>query len=153
MAWFEEKLSKRGYGTTDSWWKDRFNALLNRNFNYGISKTYGFDQVLYSAEKNCAPLTTAKVEASVNGQLSVTMDYGLSLIGTLRNFEFRESYAYFNLYNLSIGTTAKLTANAKFSFQSQTAQLRMLYPHPPQAANTKISLQLISGILLVEVSI
>ena len=117
MAWFEHKISKRGFGTSDSWWLSRFNALLSRNPGYGLSKRYTYDQIIYKAEKNCAPSATASIEATVHGELAATLDFGMSLIGTLRNFDFTESYAYFNLYNLSVSSQLALTGHASFKYQ------------------------------------
>jgi hypothetical protein len=126
MEWFENHaLAKRGYGSTASWWLDRFNALLDRHSNYGITKTYEFSQLLYSSQITCPPSLTASIDATVYGQVGLTMDFGLSLIGTLRNFNFEEAYAYFHFHSLNIGTTATLNGNAAFSIQSTELPLRM----------------------------
>ncbi|KAF7131458.1 hypothetical protein CNMCM5793_004683 [Aspergillus hiratsukae] len=123
MDWFKHhQLAKRGFGTTDSWWVDRFNALLNRNLDYGLYQTYHFEQILYDAAKSCPP-AMASLSATIAGDLSVRLDYGISLIGTLRNFDFSESYAYFNLYKLGVDTMATVQANAAFQYQSTKLQL------------------------------
>ncbi|CAG8910037.1 unnamed protein product [Penicillium egyptiacum] len=122
LDWFEHKLSKRGWGTSDSWWLDRFNALLDSHSNYGLQKQFHFEQILYNAAKPCPP-TTAQVTAKVAGDLSVRLDYGISLIGTLRNFDFSEAYAFFNLDGLEVDSMASLDANAAFRYESEKLQL------------------------------
>ena len=126
MEWFENhKINKRGWGIDGSWWRDRFEALLNRNYNYGLSKTYQFSQTLYSAGKNCEPYGTIGLDVSCQGYLKTTLDFGITLIGTLRDFDFSESYAYFNLYNLGVKTEIVIDGRAGFQFESQVLQLRM----------------------------
>lgn len=122
MDWFEHRLNKRGYGTTDSWWLDRFNVLLDSHSNYGVEKQFHFEQVLYNAGKSCGS-GTAHLSATVAGDLAVRLDYGISMIGTLRNFDFSEAYAYFNLHNLHVDTMAEVQANAVFRYESEVLQL------------------------------
>ena len=125
-AWSERhQLAKRGFGTTDNWWLDRFNILLSGasgGSNYGLTQSWSWNQVLYSAEKNCPPSATAYMEAVILGELTAQLDYGISLIGTLRNFDFSESYAFFRLNGLDLSTKAELNGNAGFTFQSQTSR-------------------------------
>ncbi|KAJ6007241.1 hypothetical protein N7540_011217 [Penicillium herquei] len=123
MDWFNHRqLGRRGYGESDSWWLDRFNSLLNGHHDYGLVKEYTFSQTLYEATISCPPVD-ATFSAGVSGTLGVTLDYGLSLIGTLRNFDFSESYAYFNLYGLDVYGEVTLNANAAIQYQSQVLQL------------------------------
>jgi hypothetical protein len=57
------------------------------------------------------------------------LDYGISLIGTLKNFGLSESYAYFSLQNLELDTMASVQGNAAFSYQSKP--LLLLDPWDP----------------------
>jgi chitinase len=125
LDWFHERtqVNKRGYSTGSAWWTDIFNQLLNTNKKYGLSKKYSYSQVLYSASRFCAPSTTASVSAQVIGELGVNLDYGLSLICTLKDFTCTESYAYFRLGDLNVTARGVLEANAGFIYQSQTLQL------------------------------
>ncbi|KAI2682254.1 hypothetical protein LCP963914a_6669 [Penicillium roqueforti] len=123
MDWFEQHQSKkRGYSSNDRWWLTRFTNLLDAHSNYGLKKDYHFEQLLYNAAKPCPPLT-AQLTAKVAGDLSVRLDYGISLIGTLRNFDFSEAYAFFNLDGLKVDTMGSLDANAGFRYESQKLQL------------------------------
>ncbi|OQE13828.1 hypothetical protein PENFLA_c043G08195 [Penicillium flavigenum] len=122
MDWFEHRLNKRGYGTSDSWWLDRFNVLLDSHSDYGVKKQFHFQQYLYNSAKSCGS-GSAQVSALIAGDLSVRVDYGISMIGTLRNFDFSEAYAYFNLHNLHVDTMAEIKANAVFRYESQVLQL------------------------------
>ncbi|KAJ5399170.1 hypothetical protein N7465_009659 [Penicillium sp. CMV-2018d] len=136
MDWFEQhRIHKRGYSTSDNWWLTRFNNLLDAHSNYGIKKDYHFEQLLYNAAKPCPPLT-ASLTAKVAGDLSVRLDYGISLIGTLRNFDLSEAYAFFNLDGLQVDTMASIDANAAFKYESQ--KLQMLDTWDPFAGSFNI---------------
>lgn len=65
MEWFENhKINKRGWGTAGSWWRDRFEALLDRNYNYGLSKIYLFSQTLYNTGINYEPYSSITLDVS-----------------------------------------------------------------------------------------
>lgn len=75
---------------------------------------------------NCEPYGSITLDVSCQGYLEATLDFGITLIGTLRNFDFSESYAYFNLYKLGIMTEMVIDGRAGFQFESQVLQLRKL---------------------------
>lgn len=125
--WFNHhEFRKRGFSSSASWWRSRFDTLLNRDYKYGLTKRYDFSQILYHASKTCPPHGIADIDISVNGHLEATLDYGISLIGTLRNFDFSESYAYFSLQGLEIQSTLDISGEVGMQYQSQVLQLRML---------------------------
>lgn len=96
---------------------------MSGHYNYGLTKSYEYHQLIFNAQKHCPPSATAIIYATVEGELSTTLDFGISLIGTLRNFDFSESYAYFNLHNLSIKSNLVINGNARFTYQSKPLQL------------------------------
>lgn len=131
LEWFDHhKISKRGYDSSASWWRNRFDSLLNGNHGYGIARTYPFSQILYHAAKECQPYGTVGLDVSVEGHLAARLDFGISVIGTLRDFDFSESYAYFNLHDLEFKTTMNIDGRAGLQYQSQLLQLRTFSPLP-----------------------
>ena len=134
MAWFEKhgytenggtnssgttgKQRKRGFGTA-SWWSDAFKSLLKSGTGYGFHKKYKFSQVLYSASKSCPGTLDASVEARIEGTFETRLDYGISLIGTLKDFNFDEAYAYFSLGNMTADGRGIVDAHAAFQIESQ----------------------------------
>ncbi|KAG9952210.1 glycoside hydrolase family 18 protein, partial [Aureobasidium melanogenum] len=125
MEWFNEmtQITKRGYSADSSWWSSAFDKLLSTNKKYGLSKNYKYSQLVYSASKSCPPSATASLSAEVIGELNVNMDYGVSLICTLRDFDCSESYAYFRLGDLNVTARGILSGNAGFLYQSKKVQL------------------------------
>lgn len=134
MAWFEKHgytdnggtnssgttggQRKRGFGT-ESWWSDAFKSLLKSGTGYGFHKKYKFSQVLYSASKSCPGTLDASVEARIEGTFETRLDYGISLIGTLKNFNFDEAYAYFSLDKMTADGRGIVDAHAAFQIESQ----------------------------------
>ncbi|KAH6655547.1 hypothetical protein BKA67DRAFT_240673 [Truncatella angustata] len=121
LSWFKEQeaVRKRGVGEGDSWWSDRFTALLSGEVSYGIHHTYSYDQVLYSASLSCPGNVDASVEARIGGNFETKLDFGISLIGTLRNFDFSQAYAYFRMRDTEMLNRAVLEANAVFQMESE----------------------------------
>lgn len=109
---------KRGFGSA-SWWSDAFKSLLTSGAGYGFHKKYSFSQVLYSASKTCPGALDAGVEARVEGTFETRLDYGISLIGTLKNFNFEEAYAYFSMSKMEADGRGIVEAHAAFQIQSQ----------------------------------
>jgi chitinase len=133
MSWFEKHgytngngttggRGKRGFGTA-SWWSDAFNSLLKSGTEYGFHKKYSFSQVLYSASKSCPGTLDARVEARIEGTFETRLDYGISLIGTLKNFNFDEAYAYFSMSKMVADGRGIVDAHAAFQIQSQKAPI------------------------------
>jgi chitinase len=133
MSWFEKHgyapnggtnssgasgYGKRGFGSA-SWWSDAFNSLLKSGSGYGFHKKYSFSQVLYSASKSCPNTLDASVEARIEGTFETRLDYGISLIGTLKNFNFDEAYAYFSISKMEADGRGVVDAHAAFQIQSQ----------------------------------
>lgn len=112
MEWFDHKINKRGFSDKLFWWRERFENLLTTHYDYGLHKEYPFKQNLYNAAKLCEPYSLARMSADVEGHLATRLDFGLSLIRTLRDFDFSESYAYFNLYNLEVNSSIVLSRDA-----------------------------------------
>ncbi|KAL5333928.1 hypothetical protein BJX70DRAFT_403108 [Aspergillus crustosus] len=117
------ELDRRWWSETKDDWLKRFNALLVQG-GTGLEKQYTFRQCLFEADVTCGSASaSAHAEAMVYGSLNTTMDLGMSLIGTLRNFGFSESYAYFNQESFSMRMGAALAANARLYFDSGWASI------------------------------
>ncbi|PNP43408.1 hypothetical protein TGAMA5MH_04866 [Trichoderma gamsii] len=121
----EDRVGKRGYGD-DSWWKNLFNKLANQQLNqpyegstrYGIYRYYPFSQMLYNARRSCPPNADASIEAKVEGSFEANLGFGLSLVGTLTNFNLDDAYAYFVLDDANAFTKVSITGQAAFTISS-----------------------------------
>lgn len=110
-------LDRRYWSDKADDWLKRFNDLLVQG-NTGLKKHYSFNQCLVDAYASCGAHADAKVKASVYGELNTTMDLGMTLIGTLRNFGFSESYSFFNQESFSMRMGAEFQARARLYFDS-----------------------------------
>ncbi|KAL7938018.1 glycoside hydrolase family 18 protein [Trichoderma chlorosporum] len=121
----EDKVGKRGYGN-DGWWKSLFNKLANQQLTksyegstrYGIYRFYPFSQVLYNARRSCPPNADASIEAKVKGSFEANLGFGLSLVGSLTNFNLDDAYAYFVLDKANAFTKISITGQAAFTISS-----------------------------------
>ncbi|KAI5198888.1 glycoside hydrolase [Aureobasidium subglaciale] len=110
-------LDRRSFSEDDpSDWKKRFDNLL-KDGNVGLKKHYEFDQCLFSVEATCSA-GSAYAEAFATGEFNTTMDFGVSLIGTLRTFTFTEAFSYFRQEAFEARVQAALAAKAKLRFDS-----------------------------------
>ncbi|KAL4995520.1 hypothetical protein BDV10DRAFT_187946 [Aspergillus recurvatus] len=84
----------------------------------GLKKHYEFHRCLFEASATCAgdPADNVSAEARMYGELDTTMDLGMTLIGTLRTFDFSEAYAAFAQHDLSGRVGAALRARALLHF-------------------------------------
>ncbi|KAH6871517.1 hypothetical protein B0T10DRAFT_466678 [Thelonectria olida] len=132
MSWFEERgyinrtgttVKKRGDSSNASWWKNEFNALIKTHTDYGAVKRMDWSQVLYAARKSCPGATDASVEGKLDGSFETTLDYGISLICTPKNFNFDEAYAYFHFNEMKLDSYGIIDAYAAFQFQTQTTPI------------------------------
>ncbi|KAH8738309.1 hypothetical protein BGZ61DRAFT_583252 [Ilyonectria robusta] len=125
MSWFRERgfvgdaVQERGESSSLNWWLEKFKALLKAHDNYGVHKLFDYKQVLYSATKSCPGLGDASLEARLEGRVETTFDYGISVIGTLKNFNFDQSYAYFHVHDFNMSTMSVVDAYAKIQMQTQ----------------------------------
>ncbi|KAB8251022.1 hypothetical protein BDV35DRAFT_399858 [Aspergillus flavus] len=110
------QLDRRYWSESKEDWLKRFNALLVKGHT-GLEKHYEFNQCLVESKAVCGT-SSAQVKASVYGEFNTTMDFGMSLIGTLRNFGFSEAYSYFNQEAFSMRMGAAFTARARMYFDS-----------------------------------
>lgn len=130
MSWFRERgfvgdaVQERGESSSLNWWLEKFKALLKAHDNYGVHKLFDYKQVLYSATKSCPGLGDASLEARLEGRVETTFDYGISVIGTLKNFNFDQSYAYFHVHDFNMSTMSVVDAYAKIQMQSQKLPIR-----------------------------
>lgn len=130
----EDRVGKRGYGD-DSWWKNLFNKLANQQLNqpyegstrYGIYRYYPFSQMLYNARRSCPPNADASIEAKVEGSFEANLGFGLSLVGTLTNFNLDDAYAYFVLDDANAFTKVSITGQAAFTISSGEIPLRACF--------------------------
>ncbi|KAK6216415.1 hypothetical protein LQW54_003619 [Pestalotiopsis sp. IQ-011] len=140
MDWFERRgfvdgseqarIAARGESTQSSWWAGVFDSLLSGSQvlddgGWGVTKTYTYSQVLYSATKSCPPSATASLTATVEGKFQAQLDYGLSLIGTLRKFDFSQAYAYFQLTHVAATAGGTVEANAAIGMQTTVQPLQI----------------------------
>lgn len=133
-------IDRRSYAENDpSDWKKRFDNLLNKG-GVGLKKHYEFSQCLFEASATCANFDAA-ARADISGEFDTTMDFGVSLIGTLRNFGFSEAFSYFRQEAFRARIKAGLMAHAKLEFDSGF--------HPVGSFDTFGSNYAIKGILTI----
>ncbi|UKZ63160.1 uncharacterized protein TrAtP1_004390 [Trichoderma atroviride] len=116
----EDRVGKRGYGD-DGWWKNVFNklAILPPNtLNHGIYRNYPFSQMLYNARRSCPPNADASIEAKIDGYFDANLGFGMSLVGTLTNFNLDDAYAYFVLDGANAFAKVSITGQADFTISS-----------------------------------
>lgn len=131
----EDRVGKRGYGD-DGWWKTLFNKLASQQLTqpyegstrYGIYRHYPFSQMLYNARRSCPPSADASIEAKVEGSFEANLGFGLSLVGSLTNFNLDDAYAYFVLDGANAFTKVSITGQADFTISSGNIPLRALFP-------------------------
>lgn len=111
------ELDRRFWAENDkeSWLK-RFNDLLTQG-DTGLKKHYEFNQCLFQSEAKCAN-AQADTSAFLYGELNTTMDFGTTLIGKLRNFQFTEAFSFFNQEGFSMRAGAGIRAQARLYFDS-----------------------------------
>lgn len=82
----------------------------------GLKKHYEYNECLLGASASCGN-ANATVKANVFGTLDTTMDMGMSLIGTLKNFGFTEAFTFFNQedFNATMGVDFEAWAKMHFS--------------------------------------
>ncbi|CAI7624461.1 unnamed protein product [Penicillium pancosmium] len=119
-------LDRRFWSSSWEDWQKRFNSLLTKG-NEGLKKHYEFNQCLFEAKGVCKNADIG-AKAFVYGEFNTTMDLGMSLIGTLKNFGFSESYAYFNQEAFSMRMGAGFEARARMYFDSGWASMGSFEP-------------------------
>lgn len=97
-------------------WRKRFDALLSKD-DTGLKKHYEFNLCLFDASATCGR-GSVQAKADVSGSFNTTMDFGLSLIGTLQGFGFSEAFAYFRQQEFESRIVAGIEARARLRFQS-----------------------------------
>ncbi|KAJ4199396.1 hypothetical protein NW767_008204 [Fusarium falciforme] len=134
MAWFAERgfvhnqteTTKRGESPSTGWWVKQFKTLLDEHSDYGVHKKFDYKQVLYNANKTCrwtGGLGQASLEARLEGSLETTFDYGISLIGTLKQFNFDQAYAYFHVSNFDMEAVSVVDAYAGIQMQTRKSPI------------------------------
>lgn len=119
-------LDRRFWSSSWEDWQKRFNSLLTKG-NEGLKKHYEFNECLFEAKGVCKNADIG-AKAFVYGEFNTTMDLGMSLIGTLKNFGFSESYAYFNQEAFSMRMGAGFEARARMYFDSGWASMGSFEP-------------------------
>ncbi|ROV99663.1 hypothetical protein VSDG_03081 [Cytospora chrysosperma] len=124
MEWFRQhEMRKRGFGDL-AWWKKIFQGLLTDGAVSSSEKAdYRFESTLYQASISCPPNLDAKMKASVIGGLVADLDWGVSLIGTLKDTNFEQAYAYFSIKDFTANAQIYLEGEAQFTFESQEMHL------------------------------
>ncbi|PNP44197.1 hypothetical protein THARTR1_11088 [Trichoderma harzianum] len=124
MEWFRQhELRKRGAGN-DGWWKNLFNSFLtDGSDSSGEAASYQFDQVLYEASISCPPSFDASMSARVQGSIDADLDYGVSLIGRVKDTKFEQAFAYFSIKEFDANAQIYLEGEAQFTFESREAHL------------------------------
>jgi hypothetical protein len=80
--------------------------------NVGLRKHYEFHQCLFEASATCS-VGSAHAGASASGEFNTTMDFGVSLIGTLLDFKFTEAFSYFRQEAFEARVQVAIEAKAK----------------------------------------
>lgn len=107
-------------------WLDHFKKVFGESPDEaeaekkGLKKHYEFRRCLVEGSAICGgnPSTTVGAEATMYGELNTTMDMGMTLIGTLRRFDFSEAFATFAQHDLSVRVGAALRAQAMLHFDT-----------------------------------
>ncbi|UKZ78670.1 hypothetical protein TrVFT333_006416 [Trichoderma virens FT-333] len=124
MEWFRQhELRKRGAGS-GGWWAQKFIDLLkNGAVSSSEPGSYSFEQVLYQASISCPPNFDASMSVRANGSLNADLDFGVSLIGRVKDTQFEQAFAYFSIKEFSANVQLYLEGEAQFTFESREAQL------------------------------
>lgn len=122
----QDKLpaEKRGAGSLD-WWRDLFKGFIAPGGSSvsGKKADYRFKQTLYQGRVSCPPNVDATVKATVAGGLIADLDWGVSLIGRVKDTEFEQAYAFFRLKSVAVNAQIAIEGSAQFTFESKEAQL------------------------------
>ncbi|CEL11918.1 hypothetical protein ASPCAL15012 [Aspergillus calidoustus] len=110
------ELDRRFWSETKQDWRKRFEALLVYG-GQGLRKHYEWNECLFEAKAVCG-IAEFDSEARVFGEMNTTMDFGTSLIGTLRNFDFQEAFSFWNQEDFSMRMGAKFHARARLYMDS-----------------------------------
>lgn len=86
----------------------------------GVMKSYAFNQCIFDTSATCPghPPYEIKGRSSIYGELNTTMDFGMTLIGTLKNFQFSEAFASFTQHEMSLRLGALLDAKSRLYFDT-----------------------------------
>ncbi|KAM0255869.1 hypothetical protein ACHAQJ_005374 [Trichoderma viride] len=124
MEWFHQhELRKRGAGN-GGWWARKFIDLMkNGAVSSSEAVEYHFEQMLYQASISCPPMFDASMSAKVQGSLTADLDFGVSLIGRVKDTKFEQAFAYFSIRNFSANAQIYLEGEAQFTFESREARL------------------------------
>lgn len=132
--------AKRELRTRDNWrtldkrwveefdatkWNNKFDDLLNKDSfrNWGLSKVTDFAQTIYDGQKPCQGVADARLRVHVQGHYETKIDYGTSLVGSLKNFKFSEAYGYIRELAPEFRFSAEINGEARLNFQSDFVKL------------------------------
>ncbi|KAM0814064.1 putative chitinase [Seiridium cardinale] len=114
---------KRGAGSL-SWWKKLFDGFIAGGTTLaGQGVNYRFEQTLYEATVSCPPTFDASIKVDAVGGLVADLDWGVSLIGKVKDTEFEQAYAFFRLNSLDVNAQLGIKGSAQFTLESPEAQL------------------------------
>ncbi|KAF1992565.1 glycoside hydrolase family 18 protein [Aulographum hederae CBS 113979] len=131
----EERAEERGLRSRDNWrefdrrwleethpekWAGKFDTVLHDGGeqNGGLEMKTALRQALYSARHVCEGMEDAHLEVKARASYSSKVDYGMSFMGALKNFEFSEAYGYIRELVPEFWFDASIEGRAKFDFQS-----------------------------------
>jgi len=116
---------KRWLSPAGTDWKQRFKDLLNKDSPraYGLNRKADFDEAVYDGSKPCAGIQDAKLVVEVKGYYETKVDYGFSIIGTLRSFKLTEAYGYLIEVSPKILFHASIEGSARLNIQSDFVNL------------------------------
>ncbi|KAB2570582.1 Killer toxin subunits alpha/beta [Lasiodiplodia theobromae] len=103
-------------------WRKRFLQLLTRK-DVGTLKEYSFKQNLYRTTRVCSDNLAAWLTMDAEGDLTTTMDFGQTIVGTLNNFQFAQAFAFMRQSDFKVHITAGLSAEARARMQTPLTSL------------------------------
>jgi hypothetical protein len=116
---------KRWLSPSGTDWRKRFEDLLNKvtPHTYGLNRKADFDETVYEGSKPCAGIQDAKLVVEVKGYYETKIDYGFSIIGTLKSFKLTEAYGYLREVGPEILFHASIEGSARLNIQSDFINL------------------------------
>ncbi|KAK6065958.1 bacteriodes thetaiotaomicron symbiotic chitinase [Seiridium cupressi] len=105
-------------------WKKLFDGFIAGGTTLaGQGVNYRFEQILYEATVSCPPTFDASIKVDAVGGLVADLDWGVSLIGKVKDTEFEQAYAFFRLNSLDVNAQLGIKGSAQFTLESPEAQL------------------------------
>ncbi|KAI9168097.1 zinc-type alcohol dehydrogenase-like protein [Paramyrothecium foliicola] len=122
--WWLPKLIEKRSARSLSWWKGLFNDFLgDGTLRRSKRAEYKSKETLCQSKISCPPRFDASMEATVGGGMVADIDWGISLIGRVKDTEFEQAYAFFKIKKIAANAQIFLDGEAQFTFESKEVYL------------------------------